>query len=169
MTLLDLASYELRSSAILFELKALLEGPKGRDETRKDTEKKAALKACGTCPALIEAFFDDVRQGQGLARTMLLKNPADETALFFLGKLDLNYVWLQLGPLGHRTGWDEYLGSQALARCGAQSQPAPRTRPRGSRLDGLYRRHQDAVGHALAVRRRKQETGPRIGSTGAPD
>ena len=27
---------------------------------------------------------------------------------FFLGKLDLNYVWLQLGPLGRRTGWDEY-------------------------------------------------------------
>lgn len=27
--------------------------------------------------------------------------------LFLLGKLDLNYVWLQLGTLGHRTGWDE--------------------------------------------------------------
>jgi hypothetical protein len=35
-------------------------------------------------------------------------NPKDETALFFLGKLDLNYVWLQLGLLGHKTGWDEY-------------------------------------------------------------
>jgi len=29
-------------------------------------------------------------------------------ALFFLGKLDLNYVWLQLGPLHRKTGWDEY-------------------------------------------------------------
>jgi len=28
--------------------------------------------------------------------------------LFFLGKLDLNYVWLQLGPLRRKTGWDEY-------------------------------------------------------------
>src|SRR4029077_20535197 len=25
-----------------------------------------------------------------------------------LGKLDLNYVWLQLGPLGRKKGWDEY-------------------------------------------------------------
>ncbi len=39
---------------------------------------------------------------------MLKANPADETALFYLGKLDLNYVWLQLGLLGKKTGWDEY-------------------------------------------------------------
>jgi hypothetical protein len=26
----------------------------------------------------------------------------------FFGKLDLNCVWLQLGPLGRKTGWDEY-------------------------------------------------------------
>lgn len=104
----DLANYELRTSAILFQLKALLEGPNGRDADRKEADKKEALKACAPCPALIEAFFDDVRRGQDLARTMLRANPADETALFFLGKLDLNYVWLQLGPLGRRTGWDEY-------------------------------------------------------------
>ncbi len=29
-------------------------------------------------------------------------------ARFFLGKINLNYVWLQLGPLGRKTGWDEY-------------------------------------------------------------
>jgi hypothetical protein len=46
--------------------------------------------------------------GQSLARTRLRASPDDEAALFFLGKLDLNYVWLQLGPLGHRTGWQEY-------------------------------------------------------------
>jgi hypothetical protein len=28
--------------------------------------------------------------------------------MFFLGKLNLNYVWLQLGTLGRKTGWDEY-------------------------------------------------------------
>ena len=104
----DLASYELRSSAILFQLKALLEGPNGRDADRKDTDKKEKLKACVPCPELIEAFSDDVRRGRALARTMLAADPGDENTLFFLGKLDLNYVWLQLGPLGHRTGWDEY-------------------------------------------------------------
>lgn len=104
----DLGNYELRSSAILFQLKALLEGPNGRDESKKATDKKEALRTCAPCPALIDAFSADVRQGRELAQTLLRANPADETALFFLGKLDLNYVWLQLGPLGKRTGWDEY-------------------------------------------------------------
>jgi hypothetical protein len=43
-----------------------------------------------------------------VARARLLKNPADAEALFYLGKLDLNYIWLYLGPLGKRTGWSEY-------------------------------------------------------------
>ena len=46
--------------------------------------------------------------GQQLARQRLQAAPADEAALFFLGKLDLNYVWLQLGPLHRKTGWNEY-------------------------------------------------------------
>ena len=29
-------------------------------------------------------------------------------AISFLGKLDLNYVWLHAGTLGRRTGWSEY-------------------------------------------------------------
>ena len=95
----DLANNELRSSALLFELKALLDGSR---------EKDGALKNCATCPDLIAEFLDDVRRGQNMARTTLRSNPGDETALFFLGKLNLNYVWLHLGPLGRKTGWDEY-------------------------------------------------------------
>lgn len=99
----DLANYELRTSALLFQLKALLEIPGS-----KEGNKKNALTKCTTCPALMTAFFDDVRQGQALARAVLRTSPADEVALFYLGKLDLNYVWLQLGPLRRKTGWDEY-------------------------------------------------------------
>jgi hypothetical protein len=95
----DLANDELRSSALLFQLKALL-APRGN--------KDGALQNCATCPALIAEFLADVRRGQNTARMTLRSNPGDETALFFLGKLDLNYVWLQLGPLHRRTGWDEY-------------------------------------------------------------
>ena len=95
----DPASYELRSSALLFQLKALLEGRPARED---------ALKRCGTCPALIAEFLADIRRGQNLLRATLRSAPGDEAALFFLGKLDLNYVWLQLGPLGRKTGWDEY-------------------------------------------------------------
>jgi tetratricopeptide (TPR) repeat protein len=93
----DPAHDELRSSALLFQLKRLLEGPQ-----------KTALKACKACPDLIAAFMLDVRRGQALARARLKVEPGDDEALFFLGKLDLNYVWLVLGPLRKRTGWDEY-------------------------------------------------------------
>jgi len=95
----DLANDELRSSALLFQLKALLE-PGGHAD--------GALKHCATCPALIAEFLADVHRGQSAARGILRSSPGDEAALFFLGKLDLNYVWLQLGPLHRRTGWDEY-------------------------------------------------------------
>ena len=95
----DLANDELRSSALLFQLKALLE---------RSPDKDGALKNCATCPDLIAEFLADVHRGQNMARTTLRSNAGDEAALFFLGKLDLNYVWLQLGPLHRRTGWDEY-------------------------------------------------------------
>jgi hypothetical protein len=94
----DLASYELRSSALLFQLRVLLEG-RGRED---------ALKDCATCPNLITEFLADVHRGQDLARGTLKSSPDDEASLFFLGKLDLNYVWLQLGPLRRKTGWNEY-------------------------------------------------------------
>jgi hypothetical protein len=95
----DLASDELRSSALLFQLKALLQ---------ERPDKKGGLKNCATCADLIVEFLADIHRGQNMARTTLRSSPDDETALFFLGKLDLNYVWLQLGPLRRKTGWDEY-------------------------------------------------------------
>ena len=95
----DLASLELRSTALLFQLKRLLEGRPQKDD---------ALKHCETCPALMKEFFAEIQRGQTLARERLRTNPLDDDTLFFLGKLDLNYVWLQLGPLKRKTGWDEY-------------------------------------------------------------
>jgi hypothetical protein len=97
----DLANDELRSSALLFQLKALL-------APSRDKGKDGALKNCATCPDLIAEFLSDVHRGQNVARLTLRSNAGDEAALFFLGKLDLNYVWLQLGPLHRKTGWDEY-------------------------------------------------------------
>jgi hypothetical protein len=99
----DLASYELRTSALLFQLKALLE-----ERPDKPDRKDDALRNCATCPHLIAEFLEDIHSGQRLARTTLRSTPGDEAALFFLGKLDLNYVWLQVGPLRRKTGWDEY-------------------------------------------------------------
>ena len=95
----DLAACELRTSTLLFQIKTELEVQDGKPK---------AFAQCGRCPGLLAAFLSDTAQGQALARARLLADPADDTALFFLGKLDLNYVWLQLGPLAKKTGWDEY-------------------------------------------------------------
>lgn len=95
----DLAAHELRATALLFQLKHTLNGSR---------DKQKAFKACGPCAAWMTAFLHDTASGQALARRRLLEDPQDEAALFFLGKLDLNYVWLQLGTLGRKTGWDEY-------------------------------------------------------------
>lgn len=100
----DLANDEVRTTALLFVLRGLL---KGQDAHNGD-DKAEALKRCAKCPEVLAAFETDLHHGQGVAREMLKKNPGDETALFYLGKLDLNYVWLQLGLLGKKTGWDEY-------------------------------------------------------------
>ena len=94
---------EVRTTALLFQMRGLLNGQDARDG-----DKKEALKRCVKCPDLLASFVADLHHGQALARATLKTKPEDEEALFFLGKLDLNYVWLQLGLLGHKTGWDEY-------------------------------------------------------------
>jgi tetratricopeptide (TPR) repeat protein len=99
----DLANDEVRTTALLFVLRGLLGGQDARDG-----DKSAALKRCTKCPEVLQEFEADLHHGQAAARAILKSNPNDETALFYLGKLDLNYVWLQLGLLGKKTGWDEY-------------------------------------------------------------
>jgi hypothetical protein len=95
----DLAAYELRTSALLFQLKRLL---------GDDKKKRLPLGACSACQPLLAAFQSDTAAAQALARVRLQRDASDMTALFFLGKIDLNHVWLHLGPLGRRTGWREY-------------------------------------------------------------
>ena len=97
----DLAACELRTASLLFQIKRAL-GDK--DNLDKDT----AWKRCAVCPALMSAFLAETVRAQALARATLKIHPEDEDMLFFLGKVDLNYVWLQLGTLCRKTGWDEY-------------------------------------------------------------
>jgi hypothetical protein len=94
---------EVRTSALLFQLRGLLNGQDARDG-----DKNEALKRCTACAGVLASFMADLHHGQALARAAIKAKPNDEEALFFLGKLDLNYVWLELGLLGHKTGWDEY-------------------------------------------------------------
>jgi hypothetical protein len=95
----DLDSLEIRTSTLHFQLRRALKDAAG---------KPILFKQCATCPELLRQFLDETARGQALARSRLQKNPTDDTSQFFLGKLDLNYVWLQLSTLGHKTGWNEY-------------------------------------------------------------
>ena len=94
-----LAACELRTSALLFQLRQALGGSPDREQ---------AFTQCAACPELLSTFVTETRRVQVIARARLEMDPGDEETLFFLGKLDLNYVWLQLGTLGRKTGWDEY-------------------------------------------------------------
>lgn len=98
----DLDACELRTASLHFQIKQAL----GR--TGQRAIKTAAWDACTACPALMSAFVAETARDQAFARARLNLRPDDEKMLFFLGKVDLNYVWLQLGTLGRKTGWDEY-------------------------------------------------------------
>jgi hypothetical protein len=101
-----LAACELRTAALLFQIKRALGQP---------TDKDKAWKQCVVCPELMAAFEAALARGQALARARLQTHPDDFATLFLLGKLDLNYVWLQLGTIGRKTGWSEYWeGRRAL-------------------------------------------------------
>jgi hypothetical protein len=95
----ELGGYELRSSALLFQLKRALGVQRDRDE---------ALKQCAACADLMIDFARETERGQSLARARLAADPQDDAARFFLAKIDLNYVWLELGTLGRKKGWSEY-------------------------------------------------------------
>jgi hypothetical protein len=92
---------ELHTASLLFQIKRALGDTKERDKT-------TAWNMCAVCPALMPAFVAETVRAQAFARARLKIHPDDEATLFFLGKIDLNYVWLQAGTLGRKTGWDEY-------------------------------------------------------------
>jgi hypothetical protein len=92
--------YEFRTAVLHFQLRDAL-GTKERDRAK-------AYNTCSPCRAQFDLFMRELKSGQELARATLKENPKDATALYYLGKLDLNYVWLVLGTLGRRTGWNEF-------------------------------------------------------------
>ncbi len=110
-----LAAFELRTSALHFQMKRLLDGA---------TNKPKAFKACADCQPLLDAFMKDLTAGKALARSLLKADPRNETAQFYLGKLDLNYVWMQLATLGKRTGWGEYWNARRSMDAVLKANPA---------------------------------------------
>jgi len=102
-----LAASEVRTSALHFALRRALGRPGGvRDRSAGHRER--AWSACARCEELLSEFLQELALGRAAARARLAQTPGDPEALFYLGKLNLNYVWLQAGTLGRRAGWSEY-------------------------------------------------------------
>ncbi len=109
----NLEASELRTAALHFQIRRALGEPKDRGK---------AWKACDLCQELMPVFLDEFTLGRAAARAAVEADPADDEALFLLGKLDLNYVWLQLATVGRKTGWGEFKEARAslktvLERC----------------------------------------------------
>jgi len=99
-----LAASEVRTSALHFAIRRAL-GPLGG---RPGENRERAWKACTRCQDLLSEFLHELNLGRAAARAALARTPKDAEALFYLGKLNLSYVWLQAGTLGRRAGWSEY-------------------------------------------------------------
>jgi hypothetical protein len=93
------AACEVRASALLFRM---------RRELGEAAGKKKALEGCATCAELLSGFQRATERGRRVVKAELVTRPEDEEVLFLVSKLALNHVWLELGVLGHKTGWNEY-------------------------------------------------------------
>ena len=111
---MDLEGYELRSSALLFQIKRALEIP---------ANPKRSLDQCAACAGWMAEFQEDVSRGLELARARVRANAADTDATFYVGKLQLNWVWLHLGTLGRRTGWSQYWEARRALDAVLKQQP----------------------------------------------
>ena len=100
----NLEASELRTSALHFQIRRALGNPKDRGK---------AWKLCEICQELMPVFLEEFGVGRAAARAAVEDDPADDEALFFLGKLDLNYVWLQLATVGRKTGLGEFREARA--------------------------------------------------------
>src|SRR5262245_34984689 len=101
----DLAAFELRTSALHFQIRRA-------SGTGKD--RKAAMAACSACPPLLETFFAEFKRGRAAARQRVAEAPDDEQAMYYLAKMNTTYLFLQLSTVGRRTGWDEFWEAKRL-------------------------------------------------------
>jgi hypothetical protein len=111
----DLAAWEIRTSALHFQIKRA--SGEGKD-------RKVAMAACQACPALLEVFLAEIKRGKAAAKAQLVASPNDIQAMYYLAKIDLSYLWMQLSTLGKRTGWDEYWEAKRLLEVVLAKEPS---------------------------------------------
>ena len=111
----DLAASELLTSILHFQIKRALGDAQ---------DKEKALKQCVACGEILKTFVAETRRAQAVAHARLKAHPAEDETEFLLGKIDLNYVWLQLATLGKRTGWNEYREARRSVEAVLKRNPA---------------------------------------------
>jgi hypothetical protein len=94
-------------ASILFEVKRLL---------GDEASGRKKVSDCESCPALLATFDELTSDARALARARLEADPTDHAARFLLGKINLNYVWLNVGTLGRRTGLGQYREARTLLK-----------------------------------------------------
>ena len=147
----NLANDEMRTSALLFQLKALLEGP-----SEKEADKAQALARCAACPDLIAAFVaDTITARRSRARRSRPIRTRIGAVLSRQARSELRLAPARTARTPDRLG--RVLGGAQITRRRAQGAPAKRSSTRRARLDRLHRRHQNAVGHAVGARRRQPQ------------
>jgi hypothetical protein len=109
-----LAACEVYTAALLFQVRRAM-GP--------SPDRGQAWKRCDICPSVLAAFRTALAHGQTVARARLREQPTDDETRFLLGKLDLNYVWLQVGTIGRKTGWAEYKEARSSIEAVLERQP----------------------------------------------
>jgi hypothetical protein len=109
-----LAACELYTAALHFQIKRAM----GQSDDRGK-----AWTACAICPTVMTAFKAALARGQTVARARLREQPTDDETRFLLGKLDLNYVWMQAGTIGRKTGWAEYKEARHSLEAVLERQP----------------------------------------------
>ena len=110
----NLEASELRTAALHFQMRRALGEPKDRGK---------AWKACELCQELMPVFLEEFELGRAAARDAVEADPDDDEALFLLGKLDLNHVWLQLATVGRKTGWGEFKEARASLKTLLERRP----------------------------------------------
>ncbi len=102
----DPESYELRTTVLLFRLKAEV-GAKGKRRGRD-------IESCLACARLLAEFQADLEAGLGKSRAILEREPGNSRAQFLLAKLILNRLWLNLQVLQRKKGWNDYKESSRM-------------------------------------------------------
>lgn len=110
----NLEASELRTAALHFQMRRALGDP---------TDRGKAWKACALCQELMPLFLEEFELGRAAARAAAEADPTDDEALFLLGKLDLNYVWLQLATVGRKTGIGEFKEARASLKTVLERRP----------------------------------------------